>query len=298
MMKVLEYLVCALLLVPVLGGCVSMPAERESVLSDEGGERVTVVVVGTIHGGHNANRNYSAERLREILVAIEPELILMELPRTKDWETKLSVARVWPYIARKAAPNALDGWSAFAAAKDLGVAVLPYDWDELEVVLAEQNYSAREDAACNAGERWANGQIKEYGEEADAAARLYVNYVGGGGHGVEVNETGSAKYFNSACHDQYKQVRHLLQYDLLPRAMEREKEWVHAASELKWLGQVWEKRTDEMVENIKDYVEMYDVERVVVVVGATHRYNLIPAIDALDGVEVKEYWELIGNEYE
>ena len=39
-----------------------------------------VVILGTLHGAHKANTNYSLEILRNVIVAMKPAAILVELP--------------------------------------------------------------------------------------------------------------------------------------------------------------------------------------------------------------------------
>ncbi len=39
-----------------------------------------VIILGTLHGSHEANTNYSLEVLRKIIVAVKPAAILVEQP--------------------------------------------------------------------------------------------------------------------------------------------------------------------------------------------------------------------------
>ena len=39
-----------------------------------------VIILGTLHGGHKANTNYSLDILRDVIVAMKPSAILVELP--------------------------------------------------------------------------------------------------------------------------------------------------------------------------------------------------------------------------
>jgi hypothetical protein len=63
-------------------------------------------------------------------------------------------------------------------------------------------------------------------------------------------------------------------------------------NEVRYFEDEWHTRTDAMVANIGGACIHYLGKRVVVFVGADHRYDIIPRLRARPEIELREYWDV------
>ena len=93
-----------------------------------GGGKTGIVILGTIHGFHDENAEYTRQVLRDIIVELKPAAILAELPPTISEKATVEDGRVARWLVEKtdSSLNA-ESWSENAAADLLSVPVVPYD---------------------------------------------------------------------------------------------------------------------------------------------------------------------------
>lgn len=253
----------------------------------------TVVLVGTIHGRHATNKQYSAKDLRDVIKDVHPDLILIEAPRTTAWEPALRAACLWPDAAWNA--DYPEGWACASAASDLGVPLLPFDWSERDEFFRRERYFEREQdpKLGQAIDTWAaNGTPSE-------RRKTLVNMMRGSDEYdafQTISSQGSAWEMNSASRDELERYRHALSYGVVPDQMARVPELQHAASELHWFGEVWRRRNRAMADNILSDIAKYKARRIVVVTGATHRYILRDLLKTSPQVDLQEFYDVASND--
>lgn len=270
-------------------GCAPGPRPRQAPEGTVGPNPATapaatsVVLVGTIHGGHATNERYSPEQLRDLIKSARPDLIFLELPRTAAWQTKLDACRLWPDLAWNA--DYPEGWASASVASDLGVPLLPFDWSERDEFYRRERYLPRErnPRLLQDVSAWAS-----QGPPDEHRQTLLNNFLSACREDEDAMRRGSALEWNATTRDQVKRFRHALWYEIIPAQMAKEPAFQKTADELRWLGDVWQRRNRAMADNILADIAKYDVRRVVVVTGAMHRYILRDLLSQSPQVELHQ----------
>lgn len=247
-------------------------------------QATTVIVLGGLHGKHLHNPAYSPEILRDILVELDPDVVLWELPMNAASRKTIAWARVLPDIIYDKYPEL---WAVASAANRLDIQALPFDWSRRDEFYDEERYHQRSRAAVDVMEAWSASLASE-----DSTTNLVelIDRIRDGERAL--SEEGSPRINNSAARDALSAARHLLLYRVAPAGMSSSDEHRDAANELRWLYHVWEHRNAQMARNIQSIIEERRPDRVVIVTGVTHRYSLIPLLRISPRIVVKEYWEL------
>lgn len=240
-----------------------------------------VIVVGTIHGDHRANEAYSAETLRDIIVALQPAAILIELPPTINGRPTVVNGRRAAWLA-----EANEGWAENAAADALSVAAVPYDREGRNEFYARTDYFARRDSASS---RLASLAADLRAQNAGALLPLLLDVYRDISRSQQLlYRTAPPEVINSEAFDELIQAKRrmdqevVLQLDTDPDLVE----------EYRFLRTEWLERNDIMASNIRRIAAGYRGQRLVVLTGSEHRYLLRRLLGEGDGILVREFWEV------
>ena len=113
-----------------------------------------VIILGTLHDIQKTNANYSVDVLRNIIVAMKPSVVLVELPPEING---------WPTVHNGRVTRDLDfaeGTAANLAADTLGVTVIPYDRKGRNEIYRRTSYFALQKAAIDRLQKWIEVQTQ------------------------------------------------------------------------------------------------------------------------------------------
>jgi hypothetical protein len=241
-----------------------------------------VIVVGTVHGDHAVNDAYSAETLRDIVVALQPAAILIELPPTINGRPTVVNGRRAAWLA-----GANEGWAENAAADALGVPVAPFDREGRNEYYVRTNYFARRDSASA---RLASLAAHLRAENAAALVPLLLDVY----HDINrsqqlLHRTAPPEVINSAAFDELIQAKRRMDQDVVLHLDTRP----DLVDEYRFLRTEWLERNDIMARNIRRIAAEYRGARLVVLTGSEHRYLLRRLLAEAEGIVVREYWEVV-----
>jgi len=242
-----------------------------------------VVIIGTIHEGHLANKKYSLDTLRNIIVAVKPSAILVELP------PKISG---WPTVESGRVTNGLavnENMAANRAADALGVKVFQYDVEGRNEYYRKTHYLERVKAAERNLNDWMNVETLKDAKSIQArSARLAVDAMM---RQSRINKDGRPEELNSAAYDMLIATKRGMLDDILPKllAMTGQR---GLAGECFFIADVWHERNRTMARNIQDIANAFAGKRVVVLTGSEHRYILRELLGNVPELELKEFYEI------
>ena len=202
-----------------------------------------VVIVGTIHAYHQKNARYTQEVLRDILVACEPNAILVELPATMHGKPTVEDGRLVNDFAR-----ADEGWAAQKAAEQLQVPIFPYDIDRRREVRRENGYWERRRRADERFEAWMR---QDDTGEALAGLKATQRIAADIKEAILCfAEKGTPEIINSEAFDSVIRIHWRMREHVVPALMRQHPEKAELASEMQWLREQWYERNRIMVGKI------------------------------------------------
>lgn len=246
-------------------------------------QRTEIVILGTIHSCHFRNGKYSAARVNEILLALEPAAICVELYSrffNDDGSLRTEI------FEGSDCPEIL---ATNDAANHFGIRQIPFDIEGRNEFFQETRYFARECAAGEALDRWTQ-ELQSSDERhphlepvatlrvIEGAQRCYNHYA-------------PPEAINSAEFDEMIEMKnaagvaltnHCAQY---PQLAEHVNFWRLA-------HEYWNKRNTVMVDNLLRAASQFPGSRLAVVTGCEHRYFLRRLLSKEPTAVVKEFWEL------
>ena len=210
-------------------------------------EPTQVLVVGTIHGSHRSNPNYSYEHLVRILATYDPDAICVEI-RPEDFRRVL-------YLSEMVAAT------IYGAGQ--GTRVYPVDWwDE------ERNARAERDSLMQTPE-YAERQPQEAAlEAADSVIRAFEATYG---DWQAYSRTGSYVFFNGREYNDYIAEGYRISLEV----------WGDGPMNL-----YYRTRNDRMMELIRAAIRENPGRRVIVLTGAEHKHFFDRALAAEPGVQL------------
>jgi hypothetical protein len=210
-------------------------------------EPTQVLVVGTIHGSHRSNPNYSYEHLVQILATYGPDAICVEI-RPEDF-------RRVPYLTEMVA--------ATIYGAEHGTRVYPIDWwDE------RNNARAERDAFMQTPE-YAAQQPKEAALEA--ADSVIQGFEARYGDWQTYSRTGSYVFFNGPDYNDYIAEGYRISMEV----------WGDGPMNL-----YYRTRNDRMMERIRGAIRENRGRKVIVLTGAEHKHYFDRALAAEPGVQL------------
>jgi hypothetical protein len=245
--------------------------------------KTQVVIIGTIHGSHYKNPNYSPEILRQIILSLKPNAILNELPLSQvDPNGRPLFRDVQKHP---------EGWAADTVAMELGIKQIPFDRPDREENFKKTRYFERQERAKEMADKWGKQISRDDPNSPDLEIAMLMSYASQAETQLFLN--GAPNIINSDAHDSIIRIRHSLWYDIMPTILKKYPGYETLADDYCFEKDQWRERNKIMAENIKKATSEYSGKRLVVVTGATHRYALRDLLKDEKNIEIKEYWEII-----
>jgi hypothetical protein len=190
--------------------------------------------------------------------------------------------------------NIPEYWAANQAASHLSVPYIPYDRPNLDEYYAKIRYSERGNAMANKWFKWSEDIIKKKDPESidRKIADLYTCDLQAESC---LTDAANAKpeIINSEVLDAVVRLKNSLYHEILPEIHKNDSDYEELVSESRFFRDDWSERNRIMADNIIKAAKQYPGQRLVVLVGASHRYILRDLLKDTDGIDLKEYWELI-----
>jgi pheromone shutdown protein TraB len=240
-----------------------------------------VIILGALHSYHQNNPNYSLETVRDIILACKPQAILVELPPSFDGKPTVVNGRLTGDFGKSE-----ERWASQQAAIKLDVPIYPFDMDRRREIRRETGYWGRlREVNKNYG-AWVEA-------EKDQLPGLYAMELHSQ-HTLKcilcLAEKAGPEVVNSEVLDSIKRASDSL-IPVFKKLMAEHPEKAHLAREFDFIRQHRQHRDECMVKKIKHYAQKHQGQRIIVVVGAEHRYRLRDLLKEDDAIYLKEYWE-------
>lgn len=248
-----------------------------------------VVLLGALHGYHEKNPHYTLKILRDIIVSCKPQSILVELPETSHGKPTVKDGRLVEDYTKL---NELR--ASQQAADELKIPIHPFDMDLLDDIREETRFWQRQ---REAGKQYAAFLETWKNDETLAELRSHRFFHGDMERSVVTfAEKGTPEIINSEAFDSAQRAKSRLSA-LFDKAVERviqvHPQQTNVLRGLNFVGEEWQRRNECMAEKIEGYAKRYQSKRIVVVVGAEHRYLLRDLLRNRSALTCKEYWELL-----
>jgi hypothetical protein len=248
-----------------------------------GGEKTSVVLIGTLHGYHDKATAYSTIDLRDMIIELDPAAILCELPQTMDGYPTTTDGRINPNFKGN------ESIAANQAADSLHVPTLPYDRDRREEIRRETRYYERRKYAFLRLTEW-SGQSD--GDSAAAVCTFALGCVDNVQNAqMELALLAGPQVVNSGAFDQLSKCTQDLTCRLIPELLVGA-DLDTVVTDLEFISAEWKTRNSAMADNIGKIAEGYSGRRIVVLCGAEHRYILKELLLGRDGIVVEEYYDV------
>ena len=289
-------LISVLLIEMVLTGCISsspMTDSKQSVKEFDAqamqltkvSQKTQVIIIGTLHKGHLAQRYYTAEKVRDILILIRPNLILHEVP------PKYCFPWGSPFLAPKSWGP--DGWACNQAAIKLGIPQKPFDRPDRDEYRKKTGYWEKVYRVNQYVQLWSEKmKITDPGEKAirDYWETIYVESMG------RPTTLIRPEVINSQEHDLLVKLWENMLYDIFPTCvLAKDPTRKQTIEDIRFIKQEWEDRNRIMAQNILKWAQKYPNGRIAVITGNAHRYMLRDFLKNEATIELKEYYEIIGD---
>ena len=250
------------------------------------GRSTEIIILGTIHSGHFEAKHYTAQAVKDILLALKPDAICVELysrffnPDGTLTEEAMSF------------PSCPEVQAANEAATELGVRQIPFDREGRDELLAETNYFERERKWYAQFQEWSD-RLQENAPHSDDC-RLVCIWKRLLESQLQLNSLATPDVMNSPAYDGVIYARHSLEY-VLAEAMKKDLEMQESAEFLEMDTGMWQERNRIMADNLVRIAADSRGGRLVVVTGAEHRYILRELLSEKPGIVLREYWEVLGD---
>ncbi len=253
-------------------------------------EKTEVVIIGTIHNKHYTNPEYSPDVLKDIILALKPDAILNELPLSLVEPNGRPIERIRGEDNR----GGPECWAADTVAQQLGIRQIPYDRPDRQENFKKTNYFERQKRANELANKWAAELSKNDPNSVDLKTAMLMSYAGQAEAVLFLNA--GPQLINSDAHDSIIRIKHSVWHDIMPTILETHAGHKTLVDDYHFAAEQWQERNRIMADNIIKAAGEYKGKRLVVVTGATHRYILRDLLKNAPGIELKEYWEIIGPE--
>jgi hypothetical protein len=242
------------------------------------------VLIGTIHGSHNRNPNYGPHHLEEILLALQPAAICVELYRAffnPDGTLRDEVISNLDYPENAVADR---------AARALGAALLPFDRENRDEHYAQTRYHEREERASAHLEAWLSQLAAHDPDSTDLRiARLAEEATKAQ---LDLDHHARPEIINSPAYDHLIRIKHSLWDYILPALMAHHPNHQQANGDFEFLRDEWGERNHIMADNIAAIAADYPGRRIAVLTGSEHRYLLRDLLAPNPAIALSEFWQV------
>lgn len=254
-------------------------ATAQSIAKD----KTEVVIIGTIHGAHYNNPEYSPETLKEIISSLNPNAILNELPLSQVDPNGRPLHR-----DRDKYP---EGWTSDTVANELNIKQIPFDRPDREENFRKTNYLKRQKRSNKLINKWAKHVYEKDPNSLDLKIIQLKMHAGRAEGNLFMNK--GPEVINSETHDSIIRIKKSVWYDIMPTILEKYPGYETLIEDYHFARDQWNQRNRIMADNIIKTAKQYRGKRLVVLTGATHRYILRDLLKNEPEIDLKEYWELI-----
>lgn len=256
--------------------------------ADDGRNRTEIILLGTLGSRHLETPTYSLESLRDIIVGCKPDLILIALPVPAEGQiTPIAVDAV-----RQTRSHDPEVYVAAEAAQRTGAQLVCYDVPEQEAFLRQDQ--ERRDRVDQRMAEWMNAMTRqETTNTVDLGTVRLALYLA---KATTFHDT--PRTVNFAGFDALVRQKYYLYHELIPQILLRYADFRSVASEWEKLATAWTSHNAAMAKNIALVARRYGGKRLVVAVGADHRYILRDLLEKQAGITLREYWETGTDEAE
>ena len=247
-----------------------------------------IIFIGTIHSGHFEAKHYTAQAVKDILLALKPDAICVEActkhlnPDGTLRKEVLEDCRDTPEV-----------YAANEAAMGLGIRQIPFEHEGRDEIYTETNYFERERKAMEATDKW--GDWLQANRRDSNDYRLTYALASACESQGQLNARATPDIVNSRGYDAVVWIKHNLIHHVIPEVMRDYPEMHESAEFLRLTGWVWDERNRIMAENLMQVAADSRGGRLVVVTGAEHRYILRELLSEKPGIVLREYWEVLGD---
>lgn len=242
------------------------------------------ILIGTIHGSHTRNPNYGPQHLEEILLALQPAAIGVELYRAlfnPDGALRDEVLSNTDYPENAAANR---------AARALGVKLVPFDRENRDEHYAQTRHHEREERASAHLDAWLSQLAAHDADSTDLRiARLAEDATKAQ---LDLDHRAGPEIINSAAYDHLIRIKHSLWDHILPALMAHHSDHQQAAADFEFLRDEWRERNHIMADNIAAIAADYPGRRVAVLTGSEHRYLLRDLLAPNPAIALSEFWQV------
>ena len=249
-------------------------------------KKTQVVIIGTIHSAHHKNPKYSPDILKEVILSLKPDVILIELPLSLVDPNGRPVKKI-----RGKNSDCPEVWAADRAAMELGVKQIPFDRQDREKIRQETDFYKKRKRSGEQRDKWLEEIKKDNPEAIELKVSALQDHAGQAQNYLLLN-TGP-KLINSDAFDSIVRVKDSVWEDILPVLMGKSPRYTHSIDDLHFLINEWQERNAIMADNIAKAAKQNPGKRLVVVTGATHRYIIRDLLKNERTVELREFWEIL-----
>ena len=242
------------------------------------------ILIGTIHGSHNRNPNYGPQHLEEILLALRPAGICVELyPALFNPDGSLQNEVV-------ANLNYPENGAADRAARALGAPLLPFDRENRNEHYAQTHHHEREERASAHLEAWLSRLAAHDADSTDLRiARLAEDATKAQ---LDLDHRAGPEIINAPAYDHLIRIKHSLWDHILPALIAHHPDHQQADGDFEFLRDEWQERNHIMADNIATIAAEYPGRRIAVLTGSEHRYLLRDLLTPNPAITLSEFWQI------
>ena len=185
--------------------------------------KTRITIIGTIHEYHRQNKNYPAEEVKRILVALKPQAILVEYPRTAMDQNgnKLELLNkdgTLKEIVLKRATNP-EVAATNEAAIALGVKQIPIEWESRNEYWRKTKFHERQRQANASFEKWVERLKKKSPNSVDLSIAQLIQEADQ--CELDLSARMGPDVINSEGFDRFIRIRHSFKFDVLTKVLEK-----------------------------------------------------------------------------
>lgn len=249
-------------------------------------DKTEVVIVGTMHGYHDQNPLYSREVLRDILMDLRPAAICVELD--SYYFKADGTLDPWVIETPELAAAAPETVVAHEVCSALGIQMLPFDIEGRQEFFRQNRYWERIRESQEIVEKWLAQLSSENPQSEDLEHWRIMGYLDAAGTAMVT--MGTPDILNSDAHDELMRVKgSRVWHTILARYPEV---WQQVGEIKRLSSDYWQEQNAAMADNISRIAERFRGNRIVISVGAGHRYILRDLLVHDGSLVLAEFWSL------
>jgi hypothetical protein len=247
--------------------------------------KTQVVIIGTLHKRHYKSQKYSPEILKEIIISLKPDAILIE----QDLSQVDPSGRPLEKFRAKDPNWDPENWITDEVAMQLGIKQIPFDRPDREEYYKKTNFLQRRKDYMASIKKWFEELKKDNPKSADLKILQLLDSAFTASAQMR---NGPPTILNSEGFDALTRLRRSLAFDIIPEILKKYPAYKSLSEEGHFIKDVWEERNRIMAKNIVKAAEQYPDRSLMVVTGAMHRYILRDLLKDEESIQLKEFWEI------